>query len=160
METFSAILAIWAGKWPAQRPVTRSFDVFLDLSPNKRLSKQWWGWWFETPSRPLCRHCNGFMRLMYAGSTRKPPRSPVDSPTKGSNTELRCFFAVHLNKHLKKLSSCWWFETPRCSCHYNVWIWSVYIQLTLWLINCITRIISTLLIYSTLNYKLVTDFII
>ena len=22
------------------------------------LSKQWWGWWFETPSRPLWRRCN------------------------------------------------------------------------------------------------------
>ena len=22
------------------------------------LNKQWWGWWFETPSRPLWRHCN------------------------------------------------------------------------------------------------------
>ena len=46
------------GEFPAQRPVTRSFDVFLDLRPNKRLSKQWWGWWFETPSRPLWRHSN------------------------------------------------------------------------------------------------------
>ena len=46
-------------RWiPAQRPVTRSFDVFFDLRPNKRLSKQWWGWWFETPSCPLWRHCN------------------------------------------------------------------------------------------------------
>ena len=26
----------------------------------KRLSKQSWGWWFETPSHPLWRHCNGF----------------------------------------------------------------------------------------------------
>ena len=42
---------------PAQRPVTRSFDVFFDLRLNKRLSKQSWGWWFETPSRPLWRHC-------------------------------------------------------------------------------------------------------
>ena len=25
---------------------------------NKRLSKQWWCWWFETPSCPLWRHCN------------------------------------------------------------------------------------------------------
>ena len=25
---------------------------------NKRLSKQWWGWWFETLSCPLWRHCN------------------------------------------------------------------------------------------------------
>ena len=34
------------------------FDVFFDLRLNKRLSKQWWGWWFETPSRPLWRHCS------------------------------------------------------------------------------------------------------
>ena len=64
METFSALLAICAGnspatgEFPAQRPVTRSFDVFFDLRLNKRLSKQWWGWWFETSSRSLWRHCN------------------------------------------------------------------------------------------------------
>ena len=45
-------------EFPAQRPVTRSFDVFFDLRPNKWLSKQWWGWWFETLSSPLWRHCN------------------------------------------------------------------------------------------------------
>ena len=39
-------------------PVARSFDVFFDLHPNKRLSKQWWGWWVETPSRPLWRQRN------------------------------------------------------------------------------------------------------
>ena len=44
------------GEFPAQRPVTRSFDVFFDL--NKQLSKQSWGWWFETLWRPLWRHCN------------------------------------------------------------------------------------------------------
>ena len=38
--------------------LTRSFDVFFDLRLNKPLSKQWWGWWFETLSRPLLRHCN------------------------------------------------------------------------------------------------------
>ena len=53
METFSALLAIWAGnspvtdKFPAQRPVTRSFGVFFDLHLNKRLSKQWLGWWLR-----------------------------------------------------------------------------------------------------------------
>ena len=46
------------GEFPAQRPVTRSFDVFFDLRPNKRLSKQWRGWWFETQSRSLWRHRN------------------------------------------------------------------------------------------------------
>ena len=66
METFSALLAIYAGNspvsgdFPAQRPVTRSFDIFFDLRLNKRLSKQWWGWWFETLSHPLWRHCNGW----------------------------------------------------------------------------------------------------
>ena len=40
METFSALLAHCAGnsavpgEFPAQRPVTRSFDVFFDLRPN------------------------------------------------------------------------------------------------------------------------------
>ena len=41
-----------------QRPVTRSFDVFFDLCLNKRLNKQWWHRWFETPSRSLWSNCN------------------------------------------------------------------------------------------------------
>ena len=48
------------GEFPTQRPVTRSFDVFFDLRLNKMLSKQPWGWWFETQSWSLWRHCNGF----------------------------------------------------------------------------------------------------
>ena len=45
METFSALLAICAGnslvsgEFPAQKPVTRSFDVGL--------SKQSWGWYLR-----------------------------------------------------------------------------------------------------------------
>ena len=46
------------GEFPTQRPVTRSFDVFFDLRLNKRLSKQPWGWWFETPSWSLWRQFN------------------------------------------------------------------------------------------------------
>ena len=46
------------GEFPTQRPVTRSFDVFFDLRLNKPLSKQPWGWWFETLSRSLWRHRN------------------------------------------------------------------------------------------------------
>ena len=67
METFSALLAICAGKspvtdgFPAQRPVTRSFDIFFDLRLNKRFSKQSWGWWFETLSCPLWRHGNVYV---------------------------------------------------------------------------------------------------
>ena len=61
----SAILDICAGnlpvtgEFPAQSPVTLSFDDgFFDLRPNKRLSKHWPGWWFEKPSRPFWRRCN------------------------------------------------------------------------------------------------------
>ena len=54
--TFSALLALCAGN--AQRPVTRSFDVFFELRLIKRLSKHSPGWWFKTLSRPFWRHCN------------------------------------------------------------------------------------------------------
>ena len=43
--------------WPRTK-VSDSFDVFSDLHPNKWLSKQFWGWWFEMSSRPLWRRCN------------------------------------------------------------------------------------------------------
>ena len=64
METFSALLALCSGnspvsgEFPSQRPVTRHFDVFFDLRPNKQLNKQSRYRWFETPSRSLWRHCN------------------------------------------------------------------------------------------------------
>ena len=67
MEIFSALLAICAGnspvpgEFPAQRPVTPSFDVYFDLSLNKRLNKQSWGWWFET----LWRHCNEYTTISH-----------------------------------------------------------------------------------------------
>ena len=63
MKTFSALLSLCVGnspvpgEFPSQRPVTRSFDVFFDLHLNKRLSKQSWGWWFQTSSCSLWRHC-------------------------------------------------------------------------------------------------------
>ena len=65
METFCALLTLCVGispvpgEFPAQKPVTRRFDVFFDLRLNKQLSKQSWGWQFETPSRSPWRHGNG-----------------------------------------------------------------------------------------------------
>ena len=63
METFSALLAFCAGnssvpgEFPAQRPVTRSFEVFFDLHPNKPLSKQSWG----LSGRWRIMHCRKYM---------------------------------------------------------------------------------------------------
>ena len=65
MEAFSALLVLCAGnspvtgKFPSQRPVTRIFYVSSHLRLNKRLNKHSRRWWFETPSQPLWRHCNG-----------------------------------------------------------------------------------------------------
>ena len=70
METVSALLALCAGnspvpgEFPAWRAVTRCFDIFFDLCLNKRFSKQSWGWWFETLSCPLWRHCNVISQLI------------------------------------------------------------------------------------------------
>ena len=64
MNVLSTILALCEGNPPisggfsSQRPLTWSFDDFFALRLNKRLSKQSRHRWFETPSRPLWRHCN------------------------------------------------------------------------------------------------------
>ena len=46
-------------RWPVNSPHKGQWRgalvFFCDLRLNKRLSKQWWGWWLETP---LWRHCN------------------------------------------------------------------------------------------------------
>ena len=56
METFSALLAICAGnspvpgEFPAQRPVTQSFDIFFDLRLNN-------GWVNNPEAGDLRRYC-------------------------------------------------------------------------------------------------------
>ena len=63
METFSALLALCAGEFTGHRwiPRTKASDAelwcFFDLRLSERLGNQSWGWWFETPSRSLWRHC-------------------------------------------------------------------------------------------------------
>ena len=87
METFSALLAICGGnspvpgEFPTQRPVARSFDVYFDLRPNKRLSKQSWGCWFETPSDPLWRHrnANPFHSPFRYAFVPRPSPEPVNA---------------------------------------------------------------------------------
>ena len=69
METYSASPV--PGEFPAQRSVTRSFDVFFDLRLNKQLSKQWSGWWFGTQSFPLWRHSNDLPQFRFYIHHRK-----------------------------------------------------------------------------------------
>ena len=63
METFSALLALCGiYRSPVNSPHKGQWRgaliFFFDLRLNKRLSKQSWGWWFETPPCSLWRHCN------------------------------------------------------------------------------------------------------
>ena len=52
---------------------------------NKRLSKQSWGWWFETPSRSLWRHCNVDLlaNVSVKLDTQSISGSPRESPLWG-----------------------------------------------------------------------------
>ena len=135
MEAFPALLAICAGnspvpgEFPTQRPVTRSFDVFFDLRLNKRLSKQPWGWWFETLSRPLWRHRNGtypkrmhlhiiftYAVSLYIFAPKKKITFQLDDPCSISNISIstRVLYKkyiiwkkCHVNFHLDDVSDIW-----------------------------------------------------
>ena len=73
-----------------QRPVTRSFDAFFDLRLNKQLSKQPWGWWFETPSGSLWRHCN--VNILIIAPRAPTARQPLHLKC-SSNIILRCLYS-------------------------------------------------------------------
>ena len=116
METVSALLAICAGnspvtgEFPTQRPVTRRFDVFFDLRLNKWLSKQWWGWWFETPWGSLWRHCNVFPSLF---CSVEPTSTPSPMPALVRVMAWCCQAASHYpnqcwHKYVNNLLISWW----------------------------------------------------
>ena len=56
-HTKASAAELWCLRW--------SFDVFFDLCLNKRLSKQWWGWWIEMPWCPFWLHRNEMLRWWY-----------------------------------------------------------------------------------------------
>ena len=67
-------------------------------------SKQWWGWWFESLSCPLWRHCND-----------------SDNAPCSLSMQLCCYSCLFNNRCPERLSKQWWgwwFETP--SHHYDV----------------------------------------
>ena len=156
METFSALLAICAGnspvtsELPAQRPVTRSFDVFFDRGLNKRLSKRSGGWWFGTPPRPLWRQRNdvhGYwnVRSVYVDELGHH-WFRYDIPemefighwwiplAKASHAEHWCFLWTNgLNKRLSNQSRRRWLETSPRSLwrHSNVIIQSDFLSFML-----------------------------
>ena len=114
METFSASLAICAGnspasvEFPAQRPVTQSFNFFLICVWINSCEKQSRGWWFETLSRPLWRHFNGITGALL-GESLDHQWIPLKSPR---NAELKYLLSLPAWKKWNKWSSCLWWKTP------------------------------------------------
>ena len=105
METFSALLVICAGNSPvtgefhAHKGQWRGALMFsLICALNKRLSKQSRGWWFETPSCSLWRHCNASSKDMHAHDTE----CLIDPNIIGHFTyfsNFECQFIKGLNLH-------------------------------------------------------------
>ena len=89
---------------PAQRPVTRSFDVFFDLHLNKCLSKQSWGWWFEMPSCPLWRHLNEISNTSVSMMTTWHGSSCITGLLWGESTGMG-----RLSKQRTYSTELWWF---------------------------------------------------
>ena len=81
METFFALLALCAGislvtgefSYKGQWRGVLMFSLICALK--KRLFKQSWGRWFETPSRWLWRHCNGIGVVSWLTLVHKPPQA-------------------------------------------------------------------------------------
>ena len=112
MEPFSALLDLCAGnspvtgQFPSQRPVAQTFDVFFDLRLKTRLSYQSYGWWFETSSCPLWRHCNATEISVVKwslGSTWRHWGQCVNviggDPTGRGTTWLHDHSLVHVQQH-------------------------------------------------------------
>ena len=125
---FFALLAICAGNSPATgefptlRPVTRSLGVFFDdLRVNKRLSKQSWGWWFETPSRSLWRHCNDSVQIntWYLLDT-KPLHEQMFAYRYWDPSDEIWFWKINLKMPSVKMAAT--LSRPQCINHFNFMI--------------------------------------
>ena len=82
---------------PVNSPHKGQWHGALMFSLNKRLSKQSWGWWFETLSRPLLwRHCNVCENIhvtQHMHCTLKPKHQTEnrhkDNPVQHVNTKYK-----------------------------------------------------------------------
>ena len=86
---------------------------FFDLHLNKRLTKQSWSWWFETPPCPLWRHCNAVISTTVCSTCVRSRRSwwrhdietglghcwPFGFPFRVSDVEFEVYFMLTWTSH-------------------------------------------------------------
>ena len=88
--------------WPFVREIHRSQvnsphkgqwrGAVFDLRLNKRLSKQSWGWWFETLPRPLWRHSNGPSQVQTYSSSEERSEMNVKKKSNIFSIDHRCWW--------------------------------------------------------------------
>ena len=103
-------------------PRTKASDVFFDLRLNERLSKQSWGWWFETPSRPLWRHSNAYATYMPLGLQFTNVRSMarcVQNPSRAFKSIISMSMSVLRNHQGQFCVSC---TSLTCLNQYTIWL--------------------------------------
>ena len=119
METVSALLALCGEEYMMMSSNGNIFRVaghlcgelwcFFDLRVNKRLSKQSWGWWFETLSRPWWRHYDAHCSPMESSYKRPVMQSFHDFFVCGiwincwTNSQITVDLRPH-DPHVKLLS--------------------------------------------------------
>ena len=90
----------WPFVWGIHRWPRSLIDVFFDLRPNKRLSKQSWGWWFETPSHSLWRHRYDLRENNFAISTVSTDRPPPLGAVRRVGKLMKIFGSVYVYNYL------------------------------------------------------------
>ena len=81
-------------------PHTKARDAelwcFFDLRLNRRLRKQWWGWWFEMPSHPLWLHCKELLFFSVGDITLSLPYSNTLSVHSSNQADIVIIkYSVH-----------------------------------------------------------------
>ena len=110
LKHFPRYWAFVRGNHWSQRPVTRSFDVFFDLRLNKRLSKQSWRRWFETPSCSFWRHCKDIQPTLSSRNLFQHPHCPPYNLFRLSHCWKSPVFAV--TKHGIRWLPLMWLNQP------------------------------------------------
>ena len=135
-ETFFPYLALCegnssvTGEFPSQRLVMQSFDVFLNLCLNKRLSKPWRRRWFETPSHSLWHHCNDnggtLQQVMSIVKRNNSPRTQISrksdqAPSKPYRKEIVCKRCILYEYHIHF----WWQRLTKPALRLGLGGWDV-----------------------------------
>ena len=116
MKTFFMLLARSSVNSPHKGQWRRALMFSFDLRLNKRLSKQSWGWWFDTSSRQSRRHYIVNLMTPWHGNTFPITVHFEDTShrcTSLINAKRSCFFVfVCMNAILNKLFRCRWVWDP------------------------------------------------